>query len=132
MKIPTLDSLIPLFFLLLLAFIVFIGGLLFSKIFKTSVDSALQKSPYECGETPAPLPWINFNIRFYIVGLVFLLFDLETIFLFPVALAYKKALVLFGPIVFFEILLFVAILFMGLFYCYQHGDLDWLKKKVEK
>jgi NADH-quinone oxidoreductase subunit A len=84
---------------------------------------------YECGEPPTGSAWINFNIRFYLVALIFVIFDVEVAFIYPVAVVFR-AWVLKGQGLFAlaEILVFVSILFVGLVYVWVKRDLEWLKK----
>jgi NADH-quinone oxidoreductase subunit A len=84
---------------------------------------------YECGEPPTGSAWINFNIRFYLVALIFVIFDVEVAFIYPVAVVFRDW-VLKGHALFVlaEILLFVGILFVGLVYVWAKRDLEWLKK----
>jgi NADH-quinone oxidoreductase subunit A len=79
--------------------------------------------PYECGEVPEGSAWIRFNIRFYVVALIFIIFDVEIIFLLPWAVVFKTL----GPFAFIEGLIFIAILVVGLAYVWRKGDLDWVK-----
>lgn len=83
---------------------------------------------YECGEVPVGSPWVKFNIRFYVVAIIFIIFDVEIAAVFPVATVYKQA-VLSGNagLVFAEIFLFVGLLLVGLIYCWVRGDLEWVK-----
>src|SRR3989338_4763641 len=83
---------------------------------------------YECGEKPVGSAWVQFNIRFYVVAIVFIIFDVEMAAFFPVAVAYKGAL-MSGQValVFAEMFLFVALLAVGLLYCWVRGDLEWVK-----
>jgi NADH-quinone oxidoreductase subunit A len=76
---------------------------------------------YECGEDPVGSSWVRFNIRFYVVALIFLIFDVETVFLFPWALVYQDL----GMFAFVEMLIFLFILFVGYAYVWVKGDLDW-------
>ncbi len=76
---------------------------------------------YECGEDPVGSPWIKFNIRFYVIALIFLIFEVETVFLFPWALVYQDL----GTFAFVEMLVFLFILFVGYAYVWAKGDLDW-------
>jgi NADH-quinone oxidoreductase subunit A len=76
---------------------------------------------YECGEEPVGSSWVKFNIRFYVVALIFLIFEVETVFLFPWALVYKDL----GMFAFVEMLIFLFILFVGYAYVWSKGDLDW-------
>ena len=83
---------------------------------------------YECGEKPIGHAWYNFNPRFYLIALVFVIFEVEIAFMFPVASVYKwfvdrgQGLLAFG-----EIFVFVAILAVGLAYVWVMGDLEWVK-----
>lgn len=80
-------------------------------------------STYECGETPVGDTHVRFNIRFYVVALIFLVFDVEVVFLFPWATVYKDL----GWFAFVEMLVFLAILFVGYAYVWRKGDLNWDK-----
>lgn len=83
---------------------------------------------YECGENPEGSPWIKFNIRFYVVALIFLIFDVEIVLLFPWALTYKQ----FGVFGFLVGAIFLLILFLGMAYEWRKGDLEWARPKIEK
>ena len=91
-------------------------------------------STYECGEPPSGSAWINFNIRFYLVALVFVIFDVELAFVYPVVAVFKSwADKGQGGFAFAEIGVFLAILMVGLVYVWMKGDLEWLKRiPVEK
>ena len=92
---------------------------------KPTTNSTL---PYECGEQPVGSAWIKFNIRFYVVAIIFIVFDVEVAAVFPAATIYKEA-VLAGNagLVFAELFLFIALLVLGLIYCWVRGDLEWVK-----
>ena len=81
---------------------------------------------YECGELPVGSAWVTFNIRFYVIALIFLIFDVEIVFLFPWAVVYQEL----GLLAFIEAFLFVAILVVGFVYIWAKGDLDWVKMNV--
>jgi NADH-quinone oxidoreductase subunit A len=86
-------------------------------------------STYECGEPSTGSAWVNFNIRFYLVALIFIIFEVEIAFIFPVAAVYRRWIEDGrGLFAFVEILLFVGILFLGLVYAWAKGDLEWVKK----
>ncbi len=80
---------------------------------------------YECGEDPVGSSWIQFNPRFYIIALIFVIFDVEVVFLFPWATIFQEI----GLLGFVEMLIFVAILLVGLAYVWKNGDLDWIKPR---
>jgi len=82
---------------------------------------------YECGELPEGSAWVKFNIRFYVIALVFLIFDVEIVFLFPWAVVYQEL----GLLAFIEAFLFVLILVVGFAYVWVKGDLDWVKMNVK-
>lgn len=84
---------------------------------------------YECGELPTGSAWINFNIRFYLIALVFVIFAIEVAFIFPVAVAFRD-FVLAGNGLFAlaEIFLFLGILSVGLVYVWVKRDLEWIKR----
>ena len=86
---------------------------------------------YECGELPEGSAWVKFNIRFYVIALIFLIFDVEIAFLFPWAVVFQD----FvrdgqGFLVFIEAFIFVSILLVGFSYVWVKGDLDWVKMNV--
>lgn len=83
---------------------------------------------YECGEIPVQAAWFNFNPRFYIVALVFLIFDVEVAFTYPVAVVFRRWVAAgAGGVAFVELAVFVAILLLGLAYVWRRGDLDWIR-----
>jgi NADH-quinone oxidoreductase subunit A len=82
---------------------------------------------YECGETPEGSAWVQFNIRFYIIALIFIIFDVEVVFLFPWAVVFKEI----GFLAFVEVMLFLSILIVGFIYVWMKGDLDWVKMKLK-
>ncbi len=83
---------------------------------------------YECGEKPVGHAWFNFNPRFYLIALVFVIFEVEIAFMFPVVSVYKYFIDHGqGLVAFLEIFAFVAILAVGLAYVWAMGDLEWVK-----
>ncbi len=86
-------------------------------------------STYECGEPPSGPAWINFNIRFYLIALVFVIFDVELAFVYPVVTVYRDWIKNGqGGFALAEIALFIGILAVGLVYVWVKGDLEWLKR----
>ncbi|OFZ79870.1 MAG: hypothetical protein A2583_06270 [Bdellovibrionales bacterium RIFOXYD1_FULL_53_11] len=112
-----------------LAFLFVFGVLVAGRFVRPRRPSREKASVYECGERPIGKAWFNFNPRFYIIALVFLIFDVEIAFTFPVATVFS-AWVKAGKaaLVYSELALFVGILLVGLAYVWRKGDLDWLKK----
>ncbi|RCK74466.1 MAG: NADH ubiquinone oxidoreductase chain A [Ignavibacteriae bacterium] len=82
---------------------------------------------YECGEEPVGSSWIKYNIRFYVVALIFLIFEVETVFLFPWAIVFKDL----GLFAFIEMVIFLVILLVGYAYVWVNGDLDWDKPEPQ-
>ena len=110
--------------------VLFVAGMLaLGSLLRPNNPEPLKLTTYECGEPPTGNAWVNFNIRFYLVALIFVVFDVEIAFIYPVAAVYKdwvnKGQGLFALA---EIGLFLAILFVGLVYVWVKGDLEWLKK----
>ena len=99
------------------------GGLIFAWMLRPHRPYPSKLTTYECGETPIGDTRVRFNIRFYIVALIFLIFDVEVVFLFPWATVYKSL----GWFAFIEMLVFLFILFVGYAYVWRKGDLDWDK-----
>jgi NADH-quinone oxidoreductase subunit A len=98
-------------------------------LLRPSNPQARKLTTYECGELPSGGAWINFNIRFYLIALVFVIFDVEVAFIYPVAVAFREYVLQGrGVLAFFEVLSFLAILFVGLIYVWAKKDLEWLKR----
>src|SRR5438105_1882342 len=84
---------------------------------------------YECGEMPVEQAWFNFNPRFYIVALIFLVFDVEVAFTYPVAVVFRRFVAIGqGGLAFVELFTFIAILILGLAYVWKKGDLEWIRR----
>lgn len=84
--------------------------------------------PYESGMNPIGSARERFSVKYYLVGIVFILFDIEAIFLYPWAVVYRK-LNFFG---FFEMLIFIVLVLSGFFYIWKKGALDWSKEAPER
>ena len=102
-------------------------ALLLSKILAPSNPSKDKLSTYECGEEAEGTAWVQFNIRYYIIALIFIIFDVEVLFLFPWAVVFKDL----GWLAFIEMTIFLVILIFGLIYVWKKGDLDWVKYRVK-
>ena len=98
-------------------------ALVVAKFIRPSRPTFEKLTTYECGENPEGSPWVKFNIRFYVVALIFILFDVELLLLFPWALVFKT--MGFGAYVAGAI--FIAILFLADFYLWAKGDLEWVR-----
>ena len=107
-----------------------LGGITLSRLVGPSFPSADKASVYECGERPIGTAWFNFNPRFYLVALVFVVFEVEIALTFPVVVVYRawvEAGASFAWVALGEIAVFTAILLAGLAWAWAHGDLDWVK-----
>jgi len=120
--------------LFILAAFAFIGGiLLFGKLLRPDRPSEEKLTTYESGEEPVGNANIQFNPRFYVIALIFVLFDVELVFLFPWATVFGQATLiaetdgLWGWFALTEAFIFVAILALGLAYAWAKGYLDWEK-----
>jgi len=99
------------------------------RLVRPSNPLAPKLTTYECGEPPTGGAWINFNIRFYLIALIFVIFDVELAFMYPVVTVFRSWL-LDGRGVFalVEILIFVGVLAIGLAYVWAKRDLEWVKR----
>lgn len=115
------------FMLLAIGFV--IGAFTLQRLVAPHFPHADKGEIYECGERPIGDAWFNFNPRFYIIALIFVVFDVEIALTFPVAVVFRAwkehgvGLAAFG-----ELMVFVAILLAGLAYVWKKGDLEWIKK----
>ncbi len=98
------------------------GGMLAaSALLGKKVRDRIKGMPYECGVSPQGSPRERFSVKFYLVAVVFILFDVEVVFLYPWAVVYRE-LKLFA---FIEMLLFLSLILAGFFYFWKKGALDW-------
>ena len=97
--------------------------LLIQKLVAPNNPNPDKLATYECGEESEGSAWVQFNIRFYVVALIFLIFDVEVVFLFPWAVVFNDL----GMLAFVEMAIFLIILLVGLAYVWKRADLDWVK-----
>jgi NADH-quinone oxidoreductase subunit A len=112
----------------------FVGSaLLVSKLIRPNRPNFQKLTSYESGETPQGPAWIQFNLRFYVLALIFILFEVEIVFLFPWSVVFaNKELIdqtegAWGWYAFTEMLIFIVVLIIGLAYAWKMGHLDWVK-----
>ena len=108
--------------------------LLAGKMIRPNKPDAEKGTIYECGEPTIGTAWMNFNPRFYLIALVFVIFEVDIALTFPVVVVFKEwvaASPRLGLIALAELLLFTGILVVGLVWVWVHGDLEWLKKLAE-
>ena len=113
---------VPIFIIILVAMAVPVVTLAFAKLVRPSKPEATKLMPYECGITPVENARGRYTVRFYLIAILFVVFDVETIFLFPWAVQYK-ALHVFGLI---EMLVFLGILIVGYVWIWKKGALEWI------
>lgn len=120
------------FLFLIIGILLVSGTLLLSKILAPNKPTPLKLTSYECGEEPTGNSWVQFNTRFYVIALIFLLFDVEMVFIFPWATVFgQKALLAASPswgwLTLIEMFIFVGVLILGLVYVWKRGDLSWIR-----
>ena len=98
-------------------------NLLVWKVIRPSRFSEEKLTTYECGENPVGSAWVQFNIRFYVFALIFIIFDVEAVFLLPWAVVFREL----GLLAYLEGLVFIAILVVALVYVWRKGDLEWVR-----
>jgi len=116
-----LDSFAPVGIFLTLGVVFVLVTLAIAKLIRPHRPSEAKLASYECGEQPIGTAWIQYNPRFYIFALLFVIFDVEVIFLFPWAVAYKSL----GLFALVEMLIFIGILVIGLAWAWKKGVLKW-------
>lgn len=118
-----------LIFCVFAAIFVVINVSVVSRLLRPTRNEGMKDSTYECGEPPIGSSWVRFDMRFYSVALVFLIFDVEVALIYPWALVYRDLLqVPGGGFAFLEMFFFVLVLGVGLAYVWVKGDLDWNKE----
>jgi|SRR3990172_1173864 len=95
--------------------------ILLSSVLGPKKPSAVKSEPFECGEVPFALPMGRVDVKFYLTAILFILFDVELVFLYPWAVAYRGL----GVSGLVEMVIFVVILMAGFFYAWDNGALEW-------
>ena len=98
------------------------GGIAVARIFVKGTKNAQKGQTYECGIPSEGSPWNQFNVGYYLYALIFLIFDVELVFLYPWAVVVKKV----GMVALAEIIAFLFVLFMGFLYAHKKGALKWM------
>ena len=123
---PSISDYLPLLILMVVA-VLLAGALVgMSWILGPKKPSAAKLAPYECGVTPVGSARERFPVKFYLIAMLFIIFDIETVFLYPWAVTFthwhSNALQLFS---FFEMIVFIVILFVGYIYVWKKGAFEW-------
>lgn len=111
----------PILVFIVVAFLFGAGTLVVSHFIQPKLPDPEKLSAYECGSEPFSDARMPFPVRYYIIAMLFVIFDIETVFIFPWAVVFNQ-LGLFGLV---EMLLFIAILLVGYFYAWKKGALEW-------
>ncbi|HLG98527.1 MAG TPA: NADH-quinone oxidoreductase subunit A [Bryobacteraceae bacterium] len=115
------DTYFPVLVQIAIAVLVSTALVALSYLIGKKVKDRVKDSPYECGIVPTGSARERFSVKFYLVAIVFILFDIEAVFLYPWAVVYRE-LKMFA---FVEMLLFVILILVGFFYVWKKGALDW-------
>lgn len=116
-----LELYFPVFLQVVLAVVVAAGMIGISTLLGQRVRNKVKDLPYECGIRPTGSARERFSVKFYLVAMLFILFDIEAIFLYPWAVVYRE-LRMYG---FVEMMLFIVLVLGGFFYIWKKGVLDW-------
>ena len=100
-----------------------LGSFIVNWLIRSDKPSEGKLSTYECGEKPIGSAWIQYDVKYYLYGLLFLIFDVEIVFIIPWATIFKDSAI--RSTLFFEMLIFIAILLVGLIYSAKKGALRW-------
>jgi NADH-quinone oxidoreductase subunit A len=126
-----LGSYIPILVMLILAAVIACVMVGASALLGPRHPTRFKAAPYECGMTPVGSARERFPVKFYMIAMLFIIFDIETIFLYPWAVIFKDSARITKLFLLVEMGLFVAILFVGYFYIWGKGALDWNEGQEE-
>jgi NADH-quinone oxidoreductase subunit A len=132
MKDNQLLPYLPVLMQLLIATAIGTGMIVLSAILGQRKFSRVKMQAYECGITPTGDAQHRFSVKFYLVAMLFILFDVEAIFLIPWAVVYKKLLTDYGLFGLWEMLIYIGIVLVGFFYIWKKGVLDWSVRDREE
>jgi NADH-quinone oxidoreductase subunit A len=113
---------LPIFVFLVVAFMVAAGTLVVAKLVRPYKPDRIKAKAYECGIEPEDSARQRYTVRFYIVAILFVVFDVETVFLFPWAVQFKQL----GAFGFLEMMIFLGILVLGYLWVWKKGALEWI------
>ena len=116
-----LGAYLPILVLVIIAVAFGLGSVIFSTLIGQKKPSVVKLAPYECGCEPVGTARERFSIKFYLIAMLFILFDIEAVFLYPWSVIFKR-LGMFGLI---EMGVFIVILFVGYVYVWKKGALEW-------
>jgi NADH-quinone oxidoreductase subunit A len=132
MKDNQLLPYLPVLLQLLIAAAIGTGMIVLSAILGHRKYSRVKMQPYECGITPTGDAQHRFSVKFYMVAMLFILFDVEAIFLIPWAVVYKDLLRNYGLFGLWEMLVYIGIVLVGFVYIWKKGVIDWSVRDREE
>lgn len=103
------------------ALVLGVAPLVLAKLIAPRKPGLSKQAPYECGVESHGEPWVQFRVQYYVYALLFVIFDVEVVFIYPWALVWNAL----GPVIFAEMVLFLVILAVGLIYAWKKGVLEW-------
>jgi len=109
--------------------------MLVGKILRPHAPDEKKLSTYECGEVPVGNTWVQFNLRFYVIAIIFLIFEVEIVLMLPVATMFKYWMTtneMSNILVFIEVAIFISILLVGFAYAWYKGDLEWIRPQIKQ
>lgn len=106
---------------LLVGILLPVGGMATSWLLRPKKPDKVKLDPYECGLPTTGRTWVQYNIRYYMFALVFVVFDVEAVFLYPWAVAFRRL----GMFAFIEAVIFIVLLLVGLIYAWKKRVLEW-------
>lgn len=115
---------LPILILMIVAAGFALSNLLVTHLFGPRRPNPVKLSPYESGVPPVGDARLRFDVKFYLVAMVFIIFDIEVVFMYPWAVVFRDMLKQ-GPLVLYEMLVFIGILMVGFLYVWRKGGLDW-------
>ena len=118
-----LDNYLPVAILTVIGVVFVAVSLFMSRMVRPSKKTKEKLSTYECAEVPIGDARVHFNIQYYLIVIVFLIFDVEILFLYPWAVQFKQL----GPMGFFEMVIFIEVLVIGLAYAWRKEALEWIQ-----
>ncbi|MCH8927454.1 MAG: NADH-quinone oxidoreductase subunit A [Candidatus Marinimicrobia bacterium] len=119
-----LQEYLPLLILVSIVGLIVISMLILPRLLQPKQRSKQDLEPYESGTTPTSFARIRVSIRFFMVAIIFIIFDIEVVFMYPWAVVFKELLGI-GTFIFIEMLTFLGILLVGFIYVWKMGALDW-------
>jgi|Marorgknorr_s2lv_5_1036026.scaffolds.fasta_scaffold00382_12 NADH-quinone oxidoreductase subunit A len=119
-----IENYLPILIVFILAAGFVFVSLILSHFVGPRIDNKVKMMPYESGVDPVGETRIRFSIRFFLIALLFIIFDIEIVFLYPWAVVFKDFLTM-GSFIFFEMVVFLFILAFGFVYVWKNGALEW-------